>query len=93
MAIVEQKRVWGDGGPRDGLLIYSNDALAAVVTRLDAEDAAEHYEAGRWFIEAGFGDCGILKHAKPASFASIEDVLAWVDAQMADHKPDQAAPD
>ena len=87
MAIVEHKRVWGDGGTRDGLLIYSNDALAAVVSRLDTEDAAEHYEAGRWFMEAGFGDCGILKHGKPASFASVEEVTAWVDAQLANHEP------
>jgi hypothetical protein len=65
------------------LLIYSQDALAAVFSRITPEEAAEHFEVGHWFIEAGFGDCGILKQGKPVSFASVEDACAWVDEQMA----------
>jgi hypothetical protein len=84
VATIERKQVWSDGGAGEGILIYSQDALAAVFSRIKPDEAGDRYEAGHWFMEAGFGDCGILKQSQAVTFASIDEATAWVDKQMLD---------
>jgi hypothetical protein len=56
----------------DGLLVFSNKGLVAVLVRLSEihEDAA-----GQWFIEAGFGQLDRHKHA---IFPDLETAQNWI---------------
>lgn len=87
---VQQAQVWGDGGPREGALIYQDGALAAVFVRLDEEDAVGAYRAGEWFLEAGFGELGLVEQSMPATFAELDDARAWVETAS---RPGQAVAD
>lgn len=83
MIKAEPVKVWGDGGVRDGVVVSNGDGLAAVLTRLAQEDAGGGYRAGDWFLEAGFGPCGVLGVGQPPAFATLEEAVAWVDARFA----------
>ncbi len=60
-----------DGG-EDGRLVFLNDRLVAVLTRLD-----ENYgsEAGRWFFEAGFGRLDGPNHP---TFPDLDAAQKWI---------------
>lgn len=74
----EATRVWGDGGDREAMLVYARDALAAVLSRLDADDVGGGDAAGSWFVEAGFGSCGPVASTRPEPFVTLDAAAAWV---------------
>ncbi len=59
---------------RDGFLVFADDALVAVLVRL--EDKAHGDWRGHWFLEAGFGRCNPSPQ-RPA-FRSPDDAQNWV---------------
>lgn len=65
----------------ESLLVFDDDALVAVLVQL-----SDHYgaDAGRKFLEAGFG---CLDHPRPPIFADVNEVQAWITRQLADDKP------
>lgn len=91
MTKAEPVKVWGDGGTRDGVAVHAGGGLAAVLTRLDGEDAGGDYRAGDWFLEAGFGPCGLIGVAQPPAFGTLEQAIAWVDAKVTRSDGDGAA--
>ena len=60
----------------DGLLVFSDARLVAVLVRLSEihEDAA-----GQWFLEAGFGQLDRHKHAV---FPDLETAKNWIAERM-----------
>ena len=68
------------GTVEEGLLIFGDDTLLAVVMRLDS--SVDDSLRGRWFLEVGFGPCAV----HPASdllFHSADEAKAWVREQVA----------
>lgn len=61
-----------------GLLAFCDDRLVAVVVKL-GEAQAEN--AGLWFVEKAFGRLDRTQHPL---FAEVEDLRAWIAAEMAD---------
>ena len=66
-------RVETGGLDEDGFLIFVDNALAAVVVRL--EDQVHEHSRGRWFLEAGFGRCAMVGGTL---FDTPEDAQQWV---------------
>lgn len=85
MAItIEQRRVGGDGGVREGALIYRDDVLLAIFSRLIEEDVQDGGPPlGSWFLEAGLGSCGLIEHSDRPIFASLDEAAAWVEGGVA----------
>lgn len=69
----------GAGG-QDGLLVFANDELVAVLVVLDEEYDRDVNMQGRWFLEAGFGPCQTW--SKGHVFATQDEALAWVRNQV-----------
>lgn len=67
-------------GIEQGLLIFADDALMAVVTYLD-NSVDEEGPRGRWFLETGYGPC-----APPLGddvlFGTPDEAQQWVLAQL-----------
>ena len=63
----------------DGLLIFADDRLAAVLVRLD-DDCHDDEIRGHWFAEAAFGP---LESGAGTCFDSIDDVRRWVLNRLA----------
>jgi hypothetical protein len=59
-------------GDADGLLVFSDAGLVAVLVRLSElhEEAA-----GQWFLEAGFGELDRHKHA---IFPDLDTAKNWI---------------
>jgi len=68
-----------DGGSEEGRLVLADGCLAAVVVSVSSEEAGQ---ASGWFLEAGFGSCGILTTAVGPVFPSLADVEAWVSGKL-----------
>jgi hypothetical protein len=66
------------GAADEGLLVYSEGTLVAILVRLDAETAAA--VEGTWFAEIGFGPVDAFRHPV---FESLEGGLAWIANQLA----------
>ncbi|MCJ2036170.1 hypothetical protein [Methylobacterium sp. J-068] len=65
-------RVRTGSDDEDGRLVLADDALVGILVRL----SPDHGEtAGRWFLEAGFGE---LRHPVPAAFEDLAAALAWI---------------
>lgn len=62
---------------QSGLLILAEMCLVAVIIRLDAGYHGE--AAGKWFIEVGFGRCGV---PSPEPFARPSDALRWIARRL-----------
>ena len=60
----------------EGLLIFADDALVAVLVRLSALHGAQ---AGRWFLEAAFGR---LAPATPPAFDDVDSAKTWVGERL-----------
>ena len=59
----------------DGFLVFSDAGLVAVLVQL----SSMHGEAaGRWFLEAGFGELDRHKHAL---FPDLETAQNWIAAR------------
>jgi len=66
------------GIPDEGRLVYADDALVAVLVRLDADLAAQM--CGSWYLEAAFGPVDDFHHPV---FETVEDCLAWIQRRLA----------
>jgi hypothetical protein len=72
-------RVSTDYGDEDGLLIFVDDALVAVISLLQHEMNGEW--RGQWFLEAGFGRCCGPETAP--LFDSAQSAQDWILEQLA----------
>ena len=78
-----QVAVLVDGGSSDGRLVMVGGKLAAVLVRVTAAEISDIATEGGWFLEAGFGPCGVLRSAPPDVFRSEGEALLWVEQQLA----------
>ncbi|HEY8382006.1 MAG TPA: hypothetical protein VIL09_07650 [Microvirga sp.] len=62
------------GDIEQGLLIFADDALMAVVTYLD-NSVDEEGPRGRWFLETGYGPCS---GAEEMLFDTPDEAQQWV---------------
>lgn len=69
-----------DGHDSEGLLIFADDQLSAVIVRLDGEAHAPE-QKGRWHLEAGFGPCDV--RIAPPVFTTPDDAAGWVRQMLA----------
>lgn len=78
---IERLPVRVDGGVREGALVLHDGVLHAVLSSLGGADLPEDHVAGTWFLEAGMGPCGVLKHAEELIFATLDEAAAWVERE------------
>ncbi|MBX9933263.1 MAG: hypothetical protein K2Y56_17300 [Methylobacterium sp.] len=58
-------------------LIFADGYLVAVLVQL----CADHEEdAGKWFLEAGFGP---VDHPNPPLFDDLDEAQAWIERRLA----------
>ena len=69
-------RVATNSDDTESLLVFHEGFLVAVLVQLSEE---HEEEAGRWYLEAGFGR---LDHPNPPSFAVLDDAQAWIEHQL-----------
>ncbi len=75
--------VMADGGAHDGQLVLADNQLVAVLSRVTEEETVgEREQVGGWFLEAGFGPCGLLMSVTPPTLADLEEALAWVRTRL-----------
>lgn len=67
-------------GGQDGLLVFANDKLVAVLVVLDEDYDQDTSIQGMWFLEAGFGPCQDWNRGHV--FATQDQALAWVRDQV-----------
>ena len=60
----------------DGLLVFSDLGLVAVLVRLSE---LHGHEAGLWFLEAGFGE--LDRHQRP-TFLDIDAAQSWIASHL-----------
>lgn len=72
-----QVAVGSDG--TESQLVFHDGFLVAVLVRLSDEHEAD---AGKWFLEAGFGR---IDHLRPPTFLDLDDAQAWMEYQLALH--------
>ncbi|WP_264048414.1 hypothetical protein [Methylobacterium flocculans] len=58
-------------------LVFANGFLVAVLVRLSDEHEAD---AGRWYLEAGFGR---VDDPHPPVFADVDEAQAWIANRLA----------
>jgi hypothetical protein len=61
----------------DGRLVLADEQLVAVLVRLEDEEYGP--KRGGWFLEAGFGPCGV---SMPPVFATLDDAVTWLTQQL-----------
>ncbi|MCJ2009094.1 hypothetical protein [Methylobacterium sp. J-092] len=61
---------------QESQLVFVDGFLAAVLVQL-----SEHHneDAGKWFLEAGFGR---VDDHRPPIFADLEEAQAWIEARL-----------
>ncbi len=59
-------------------LVLNDGALVAVLVQLSDIHGGD---AGRWCLEAGFGR---VDHARPPTFAELDEAKAWTTGQLTD---------
>lgn len=57
--------------------VFHNGFLVAVLVRLSAE---YEDEAGKWFLEVGFGR---VNTATPPTFANLDEAQGWIEQRLA----------
>ena len=62
---------------RESQLVYAGGFLVAVLVQLSDQHGAE---AGKWFLEVGFGR---LDHPNPPIFVDLDEAQAWIEQQLA----------
>lgn len=75
-----------DGGSRDGLLVLAEGKLAAVLIQIGADETGVPGSQGGWYLEAGFGPCGILMTLPPDVFSQEREALDWVEKRVREHQ-------
>ncbi|KMO36827.1 hypothetical protein VQ02_14770 [Methylobacterium variabile] len=78
---LQPARVRTETEDEQGLLVFADGALAAVLVRLSA---AHGEEEGLWFLEAGFGR---LASPQPPKFADLDAAQDWIARQLAPAPP------
>lgn len=66
--------VWVNGTDREGKLTFVGGRLIGVFVRLNDNDG----EAGKWFLEAGFGPASTIPSP---TFDSLEEAAGWIEQQ------------
>jgi len=61
---------------REGLLVLNDGSLVAVLVRLSATHGPD---AGRWYLEAGFGRCAT---AALPTFPDLDDAQRWIEGRL-----------
>lgn len=69
---VQPVQIATDSDDRESLLVFSDESLVAVLVRLSSLHGRE---AGRLFLEVGFGP---LDSCVPLSFANLNEAEAWI---------------
>lgn len=67
-------------GGQDGLLVFVNKQLVAVLVVLNLDHEEDTTLKGRWFLEAGFGPCQAWNRGHV--FATQDEALTWVRDQV-----------
>jgi hypothetical protein len=62
---------------RESQLVFADGFLVAVLVHLSDEHGAD---AGKWFLEAGFGR---LDHPNPPKFTDLDGAQAWIEQRLA----------
>ena len=62
----------------ESYLVFADDLLVAVLVQLSDEYGTE---AGRWFLEAGFGR---IDDPYPPIFADLNEAQAWITSQLSE---------
>lgn len=73
---LQPARVATDSSDTEGHLVFADGSLVAVLVRL-SDDHDE--DAGKWFLEAGFGR--VEESAQPA-FTDLETAQAWIQHRL-----------
>ena len=66
------------GIDEEGMLVFSDDRLVAVLVHLSDENEVA---PGDWYLEAGFGRC--LDSLNHPTFASLDAAQDWLERQLA----------
>jgi hypothetical protein len=75
--------VMTDGGGSEGYMILADGLLVAVLSRVTAEETlGGQAQVEGWFLEAGFGPCGVLMSVTPPVFVDVEQAVAWVHTRL-----------
>jgi hypothetical protein len=66
----------GNGSDEEGLLVFDEQRLVAVLTHL-----GEQYDglSGQWYLEAGFGR---VEARDPPTFADLENAQEWIRQRL-----------
>ena len=60
----------------EGELVFADGRLVAVLVHLSDE---HEDEAGKWFLEAGFGR---VSQPNPPTFSNLDEAQAWIQRQL-----------
>ena len=75
--------VMTDGGGSDGHMILADGLLVAILSRVTEEQTlGGQAQVEGWFLEAGFGPCGVLMSVTPPVFVDVEQAVAWVRTRL-----------
>ncbi len=66
-------------GDTEGQLVFAKGFLVAVLVRLSDD---HEQDAGKWFLEAGFGR--VDDQSQP-TFAELDDAQAWIQHRLDRH--------
>lgn len=83
-------KILTDGGSSEGKLVLAGGMLAAVLIYVGAGETGEQDLEGGWYVEAGFGPCGILMTLPPQVFAEETEALEWIRHQLGEDAPTNA---
>ena len=70
-------RVGTDSPDEEGQLVFADGHLVAVLVHLSDDYEAD---AGKWFLEAGFGR---VDHPNAPKFDSLDEAQAWIARRLA----------
>jgi hypothetical protein len=74
---LQPMRVGTDSPDEEGQLVLADGCLVAVLVHLSDEYEAD---AGKWFLEAGFGR---VAYPSPPKFDSLDEAQAWIARRLA----------
>lgn len=63
-------------GDQESQLVFHEGLLVAILVRLSAQHDAD---AGKWFMEAGFGPVDALR---PPVFQDLDEAQAWIGSRL-----------
>ena len=66
------------GSDEEGMLVFSDDRLVAVLVHLSDENEVA---PGDWYLETGFGRC--LDSVNHPTFPNLDAAQDWIEQQLA----------